>query len=356
MAPQTIFINGYNNHGSRSNITSRDARSVGLANPMIRPPTSEIARQDKIWVKEWAHWRHYDAILTYNFDQTGVLQLYRHEHDTDPHRLIQMTDFIKVYPSRNSSCRYEFTIEEKSGLEIVLASDNSGDRSAWITSFNMFIKMDKLVLNLESFDSISNLETKNIAKQDFSTEKQGNILLKSDLDFIKNELTIIKEQLKPNQEPDLLVKISNQLEKQNTFLEQLLSPKSVSASTFVSETLTKIPDKSISYLISTMNDKLSRLLSAIDYVTDRLSTCLKRDQDILNSQTQLANQLDKNYSQLKSLSNAFANSCKDQGTNIMDNIEDLVALLEKRFIYKPTVVHTGKSKSTDTVFDAEFQE
>lgn len=50
-----------------------------LVNSMIRPPTSEIAREDKIWVKEWAHWRIYHGILTYNFDQTGVLQLYRHD-------------------------------------------------------------------------------------------------------------------------------------------------------------------------------------------------------------------------------------------------------------------------------------
>lgn len=80
MSPQNAFINTFSNHGSRATDLKRDSRSAGLANPMIRPPKSEIAREDKIWVKEWAHWRHYHAILTYNFDQTGVLQLYRHEH------------------------------------------------------------------------------------------------------------------------------------------------------------------------------------------------------------------------------------------------------------------------------------
>lgn len=57
---------------------------------MIRPPLSDvifyqnsschqIARAADIWVKEWAHWKHYHGILTYNMDSTGVLQLYRHE-------------------------------------------------------------------------------------------------------------------------------------------------------------------------------------------------------------------------------------------------------------------------------------
>ena len=64
-------------HGLKSNAFNH---SMSHLNPMIRPPTSEIARADQLWVKEWAHWRHYHAILTYNFDQTGVLQLYRHEH------------------------------------------------------------------------------------------------------------------------------------------------------------------------------------------------------------------------------------------------------------------------------------
>jgi hypothetical protein len=75
MAPQNAFA-----PHSRSNASYKNVTSKSLLNPMIRPPTSEIAREDKLWVKEWAHWRHYHAILTYNFDQTGVLQLYRHEH------------------------------------------------------------------------------------------------------------------------------------------------------------------------------------------------------------------------------------------------------------------------------------
>lgn len=80
MAPQHAFTKTFSNHGVRSNAFVKNNHASGIQNPMIRPPTSEIARQDKIWVKEWAHWRHYHAILTYNFDQTGVLQLYRHEH------------------------------------------------------------------------------------------------------------------------------------------------------------------------------------------------------------------------------------------------------------------------------------
>lgn len=218
--------------------------------------------------------------------------------DTDPHRLIQLNDFVKVYPSRNSNTRYEFTIEEKNGLEIVMASDNCADRSAWITSLNMFIKMERLILNLiDATDDIrpTTLDTSKATAQSAD---------KADMDLIKNELEYIKQQLK-TQEPSLLSKISNQLEKQNALLEKLCSPTSAM------ETNPKIPDRSVGYLLSNMNDKLTRLLSSIDYLTDRVSTSLKRDQDILKTQNQLMKQLDQNHEELISLNRACYHSLQN---------------------------------------------
>lgn len=236
-----------------------------------------------------------------------------------------MNDFVKVYASRNSSNRYEFTIEEKTGLEIVMATDSSGDRSAWITSFNMFIKMDKLTLNLDSFSSTDisnnavNIPTEIEIKQ-----------TKNDMEFIKNELLYIKMHLKPTHETDLLSKISNQLEKQNALLEQIISPNT-------GEVKSVIPDKSVGYLISKMNDKLTRLLSAVDYVTDRVSTSLKRDQDIIKTQNQLANHLDQHYNELKSLKNMMSEN---------HNVPDV----DKRHF---PMMHVGKVNSSDTITENE---
>jgi hypothetical protein len=60
-----------------------------------RPSKSLIAREASIMIREWANWKTYHAILTYNDDSTGVLQLYKHSLDSDPVRLLQMSDFTK---------------------------------------------------------------------------------------------------------------------------------------------------------------------------------------------------------------------------------------------------------------------
>jgi hypothetical protein len=194
--------------------------------------------------------------------------------------LIQLNEFVKVYPSRDSSSRYEFTIEEKTGLEIVLASDNSGDRSAWMTAFNMFIKMERIILNLEAFD----------ADQPLADNNQDNT------QALRAEISKIQDSLKSSNESSLLVKISQQLEKQNALLEMLLSPKSKD---------TKVSDKSTQFLITGINDKLIKLASTVDYISDRLSNCMRRDQDILKAQNQVFSQLDTNSQILKELKNAF---------------------------------------------------
>jgi hypothetical protein len=247
-----------------------------------------------------------------------------------------MNDFVKVYASRNSSTRFEFTIEEKTGLEIVMATDNCGNRSAWITSFNMFIKMEKLVLNLDSFD-VTSKSGKNDATLSKPREKYiEQSVSKDDIDFLKNELLHIKQQLEPSQDKSLLAKISKQLEKQNLLLEQLLSSDSISP-----EFKHKVPDKSTGYLISNMNDKLTRLISAVDYITDRISTSLKRDQDIIKTQCQLANQIDQNHNELKSLKSLVS---KD------DSFQALIESIEKRLLMQDTAIKVGKTNSSDTVF------
>jgi hypothetical protein len=245
-----------------------------------------------------------------------------------------MDDFVKVYASRNSSNRFEFTIEEKTGLEIVLATDNCGDRSAWITSFNVFIKMEKLVLNLESFDVNDASKASNLQKPTDKDIKQS--VSKDDIDFIKSELLHIKEHLTPTQDTSLLTKISNQLETQNLILEQL------SSSVKSREMKPNVSEKSIGILISNMNDKLTRLLSAVDYITDRISTSLKRDQDIMNTQSQLANQIDQNYNELKSLKTIASND---------ESFQILVESLEKRLFTQKTSMKVCKANSNDTVFE-----
>jgi hypothetical protein len=248
-----------------------------------------------------------------------------------------MNDFVKVYASRNSSNRFEFTIEEKTGLEIVMATDNSGDRSAWITSFNVFIKMEKLVLNLESFDLNDKSKVSSLGKPTDKDIKQS--VSKDDIDFIKSQLLHIKQNLIPAQDTSLLTKISNQLEKQNLLLEQLSS-----SNVTTREMKPNVSEKSMGILISNMNDKLTRLLSAVDYITDRISTSLKRDQDIMNTQTQLANQIEQNYNELKSLKTLVS---KD------DSFQILIESLEKRLFTQKSVMNVCKVNSSDTVFECE---
>ena len=241
--------------------------------------------------------------------------------DSDPYRLIQLNDFVKIYPSRDSSSRYEFTIEEKTGLEIVLASDSSGDRSAWITAFNMFIKMEKIILNLETFDADQPLTTRADNSKDILEDLRGEILdLKS---------------LKSSNESYLLLNISKQLEKQNALLEQLISPKSE---------LPKAVDKSTQFLISGINDKLIKLASTVDYISDRLSHCLRRDQDILKAQNQVATELDKNSQQLKELKNAILKE------------ENPLKMLESKISYQ-SIMHQEKEKkvnSSETLYGENF--
>lgn len=218
-----------------------------------------------------------------------------------------MGEFIKVYPSRDCGNRFEFSIEERSGVDIVMASDTPGDRSAWMTSLGIFMKMEDPKLEIRDLalmeQEIPKIEPSNsllsdrvgaleiaLQSQNKMIEQQAEII--QGMHQIQKQLADWKLLSATETQDSLIASVSCQMQDQQMLFTEIISRLDAGIP-MNHQTPNNASDKPTQFMLATMNEKLVKLITSVDYISNRLTYTLKRDQDLLRKQQDLTKSIDK---------------------------------------------------------------
>lgn len=257
-----------------------------------------------------------------------------------------MTDFVKVSPSQEYGGRSEFMIQENTGSEIVLATDSQGERSAWTTALCIFMKLEdntpyksKIQNKQQLFDGSSGCGREDTAQKvrDLESSLASANQLDRKQDALFEEITAVKEiVVKCLQQSDIapvtdiLEGLNLKIAAQEDVVRQIQDQVATLASAGPGNSnYSANPEKPAHFLLGSMNDKLVKSATAIDYITERLGKSLHRSQDMIRNQERLHQSLEQQREEISNLKKSFERE-KEQNSAKLNDILSLLTKMDRR--------------------------
>jgi hypothetical protein len=246
-----------------------------------------------------------------------------------------MTDFVKVSPQQEFGGRFEFTIQETSGSEIILATDSLTERSAWTTALCIFMKMEDNTPYRSQFHVTPN-DCHSARTEDALPNKiESSVLTANQLDqkqdALLKEMSEMRDLLskcmlqKDDSARDMLEALNAKICVQEVVLREIHGKVETRLETSGTHNYSSDPEKPAHFLLGSMNEKLVKSASSMDYISERLGKSLHRNQDMIRNQERLHQSLEQQKEEISELKRCFEQERQEN----FAKLNEILALLTK---------------------------